>query len=180
MTVAEGSPPLARGTAAATWAARITIRITPACAGNSMAVATHRGRGRGSPPLARGTATSDGNVFIDCGITPACAGNRTAPQRLCARRWDHPRLRGEQWFRMYPHGHHQGSPPLARGTAAKTFILQHSFRITPACAGNRSSTGVSHPVVRDHPRLRGEQYTALPPATRILGSPPLARGTGRP
>ena len=179
MTVAEGSPPLARGTAAATWAARITIRITPACAGNSMAVATHRGRGRGSPPLARGTATSDGNVFIDCGITPACAGNRLCYFFRGHVAEDHPRLRGEQDSAAAIMRTALGSPPLARGTGGSYLLLFGSQGITPACAGN------SYPSLKcgyahwDHPRLRGEQLSRGLSEPQGRGSPPLARGTGR-
>ena len=90
---------------------------------------------------------------------------------------DHPRLRGEQGdtWAEWPLG--VGSPPLARGTVLYCAHSCISFGITPACAGNSVDKAHALYELGDHPRLRGEQYTALPPATRILGSPPLARGT---
>ena len=86
-------------------------------------------------------------------------------------------MRGEQTKGGDDDGFEAGSPPLARGTAAKTFILQHSFRITPACAGNSRPCCGNTKAGGDHPRLRGEQplQPSLWPCHR--GSPPLARGT---
>ena len=90
-----GSPPLARGTA---WRRAQRHRregITPACAGNRLALLkgqVHkldhpRLRGEqclnssitiaivGSPPLARGTVNGNEVSMDAAGITPACAGN---------------------------------------------------------------------------------------------------------
>ena len=50
-------------------------------------------------------------------------------------------------------------------------------RITPACAGNSKSIIGNKLGVGDHPRLRGEQATALFVMKMMRGSPPLARGT---
>ena len=49
--------------------------------------------------------------------------------------------------------------------------------ITPACAGNRIVTAMPDGVVRDHPRLRGEQHADPWHKCKRGGSPPLARGT---
>ena len=51
--------------------------------------------------------------------------------------------------------------------------------ITPACAGNRIVTAMPDGVVRDHPRLRGEQHADPWHKCKRGGSPPLARGTDR-
>ena len=60
-----------------------------------MAVDVLAGRSMGSPPHARGIGKIEVVVYKGVGITPACAGNRTT--RLChtAKKWDHPRVRGE-------------------------------------------------------------------------------------
>ena len=114
--VAQGSPPLARGTGLFHFSASISGGITPACAGNrssqSAAVMSSRDHPRlrgeqntarplvcqhiGSPPLARGTAGSLRRRHIPCGITPACAGNSALCFIFPPARRDHPRLRGEQ------------------------------------------------------------------------------------
>ena len=95
ITVAAGSPPLARGIRTNDNSESLYARITPACAGNT-ATSTYgdtiswdhprlRGeyavsarkkeKGLGSPPLARGILISLGLFFFPSGITPACAGN---------------------------------------------------------------------------------------------------------
>ena len=90
-----GSPPRVRGTVAHVAYYRISYRITPACAGNSMAhyavfllsgdhprVCGEQRPGeiayigeKGSPPRVRGTAYGAGLRELGAGITPACAGN---------------------------------------------------------------------------------------------------------
>ena len=72
-------------------------------------------------------------------ITPACAGNSRHIRRYPRRRWDHPRLRGEQLFFLRATQTVRGSPPLARGTVLKQFYHYGDGGITPACAGNSIS-----------------------------------------
>ena len=51
-----------------------------------------------------------------------------------------------------------GSPPRVRGKAdgsAEKFVRG---RITPACAGKRSSGLFAHLLTQDHPRVCGEKY----------------------
>ena len=133
--------------------------------------------GGGSPPLARGTGRSNYFLWPQGGITPACAGNRLHWRSVAARKWDHPRLRGEQNGYTYNAGNSPGSPPLARGTANPAAPLSSRGRITPACAGNRYHPFTAEQKEKDHPRLRGEQYS-LPQVPHLrMGSPPLARGT---
>ena len=90
-----GSPPLARGIQKTHGRQKKERRITPACAGNTIAVSfsppTPRDHPRlrgeyfdspfcspqclGSPPLARGILKFYCHCFALRGITPACAGN---------------------------------------------------------------------------------------------------------
>ena len=54
---------------------------------------------RGSPPRARGEAVDLMCEHMVYGITPACAGRRCTFRARCARKWDHPRVRGEKKIR---------------------------------------------------------------------------------
>ena len=133
--------------------------------------------GKGSPPLARGTAKHGLNPSVVIRITPACAGNSYFFSAPLKRRGDHPRLRGEQSLKPWRYRTRQGSPPLARGTVDIFGTAQVGTGITPACAGNSGLYLAPRPVLRDHPRLRGEQSTDIYRNTVKQGSPPLARGT---
>ena len=133
----------------------------------------------GSPPLARGTVRilEDNGTYV--GITPACAGNSNRYICRLSRGGDHPRLRGEQQELNYHASMIEGSPPLARGTGRCGRVLAVVTGITPACAGNSLHREKNTVQSRDHPRLRGEQYTYRPVPLQAVGSPPLARGTVR-
>ena len=87
-------------------------------------------------------------------------------------------MRGEQSLTILILSPNIGSPPLARGTVGlfSQQVLMH--RITPACAGNSDIYRFAPGDAEDHPRLRGEQASLLPPLSAASGSPPLARGTG--
>ena len=91
------------------------------------------------------------------GITPACAGNRRRPHDNERRSEDHPRVCGEQCFRLV--------------------ISPMAFRITPACAGNRPQRPGIRRSRRDHPRVCGEQQFWKHWRKRQIGSPPRVRGT---
>ena len=87
-------------------------------------------------------------------------------------------MRGEQRNSIFDGAFDKGSPPLARGTDIPIEWMVASIGITPACAGNRRNAVRAIIVAWDHPRLRGEQYRSFDTLMVILGSPPLARGTG--
>ena len=194
-----GSPPLARGTAPWVRPYAQVQRITPACAGNSIRGIRHASRTRdhprlrgeqrfskkardvsqGSPPLARGTARNRLKLDSRSRITPACAGNRQTIDTDDAPSEDHPRLRGEQRGVRSAMATCRGSPPLARGTACQDSGRTPLPGITPACAGNSQVKFGKQLFHGDHPRLRGEQFISISSNVCTLGSPPLARGTGR-
>ena len=88
-------------------------------------------------------------------------------------------MRGEQTLRAWRCFSRRGSPPLARGTAIYTALPPATRRITPACAGNSYNPFCCFTFHWDHPRLRGEQEGQAARAERGVGSPPLARGTGK-
>ena len=115
-----GSPPRVRGTGLIVTYVPDILRITPACAGNSMWVISYDDlaedhprvcgeqkhlhskiqRPGGSPPRVRGTELV---CFIQqrgIRITPACAGNRCM-WRCRKEAWgDHPRVCGEQFDQL--------------------------------------------------------------------------------
>ena len=111
-----GSPPRVRGTGKSVLGPAGKQRITPACAGNRFPVFpennTFKDHPRvcgeqaifafkivhlsGSPPRVRGTVCSEKSSFRQKRITPACAGNRACAVPPAPRRWDHPRVCGEQ------------------------------------------------------------------------------------
>ena len=91
------------------------------------------------------------------GITPADAGNRDGATNTHRRGW--------------------GSPPRVRGTVFKRNACKPWFRITPACAGNRSVHLSLCDATRDHPRVCGEQTYPLRGFVLHSQSPPRVRGT---
>ena len=54
----------------------------------------------------------------------------------------------------------KGSPPRVRGTGGEEIREKEYYRITPACAGNRSSHSCESRQMEDHPRVCGEQGVA--------------------
>ena len=69
-----GSPPHGRGIVLETESDMLTVRITPAWAGNS---------------------SLSSRLVLCIGITPAWAGNRAEKEKTRARAGDHPRMGGE-------------------------------------------------------------------------------------
>ena len=160
----RGSAPRARGTQPAAVPARVLRRISPACAGNTLAMdhwpAAHadqpRVRGEhggssspgchavGSAPRARGTlgeAALDGEGHR---ISPACAGNTDRKASRGNPRTDQPRVRGEHEAQDDAHDGDAGSAPRARGTPETIAAVLGMSRISPACAGNTGLTVLSH------------------------------------
>ena len=131
----------------------------------------------GSPPRVRGTESTAAHGPPVRGITPACAGNsRLSAISLCNRK-DHPRVCGEQqlhrWLRMGI----RGSPPRVRGTDHVPNGGKRDPGITPACAGNSIVYPETRLLIRDHPRVCGEQHAEGHGPGAGVGSPPRVRGT---
>ena len=152
-----GSPPRVRGKGFRNLVEVRLIRITPAYAGKSVAIASYSlacwdhprvcgeksttlpggGRARGSPPRMRGKVRHDRNDLAGFGITPAYAGKRlTKPFRFCKAR---------------------GSPPRMRGKASSITGYFGVVRITPAYAGKRKWSCHTTRTHGDHPRVCGEK-----------------------
>ena len=196
--VATGSAPRARGTPAASSAGDNTLRISPACAGNTFGTdlgrsieadqprvrGEHRTRSwaaltsSGSAPRARGTRLPQlAHLASDLRISPACAGNTSPGTPPTASPTDQPRVRGEhsgiaQGPLMGP-----GSAPRARGTLCKAVLPDTPTRISPACAGNTARYRRHPSGQADQPRVRGEHITRHAHRPYDDGSAPRARGT---
>ena len=196
----KGSPPRARGAGHHHRHADRRHRITPACAGSRSpsparrpAAPDHprvRGEqdgwsglslvGRGSPLRARGADRKGPPGDRRVRITPACAGSRRCRGLLARLRPDHPRVRGEQTVYASPRMVVEGSPPRARGEAGGGGLHGDPRRITPACAGSSHRMVTPKMSNPDHPPVRGEQGVGAAGVGGELGSPPRARGAGRP
>ena len=69
-----------------------------------------------------------------------------------------------------------GSPPHARGKVICHCEMDMYHGITPACAGKRGLVRYMAHLDKDHPRMRGEKFTAARCQPKGKGSPPHARG----
>ena len=176
----DGSAPRARGTPGIEGLQHRLLRISPACAGNTILsdpsippvtdqprVRGEHNRARGTPravngsaPRARGTLALGERHRRQSRISPACAGNTPDDPVLPVEPPDQPRVRGE---------HVTG--PWTRSTAS---------RISPACAGNTSATLPPQTEAADQPRVRGEHGSRRTLGPARAGSAPRARGTRSP
>ena len=93
---------------------------------------------------------------------------------------DHPRMRGEKINKVEGVDPMAGSPPRVRGKGAFWVIQSLSSRITPACAGKRSTRWKGLIRWQDHPRVCGEKVLFGSYNRSPQGSPPRARGKALP
>ena len=68
-----------------------------------------------------------------------------------------------------------GSSPLTRGKRRDEAYLIHGMRLIPAHAGKTSPKHWAQQPAAAHPRSRGEKRIAVPRASNLSGSSPLAR-----
>ena len=130
----------------------------------------------GSPPRVRGKRGVIAGGGGELGITPACAG-KTCVRRLSSfRRWDHPRVCGENFLRSLAVLLMVGSPPRVRGKRRPGSMRHRPPRITPACAGKTIRPGLPPLLFWDHPRVCGENNPLDLIQSHSKGSPPRVRG----
>ena len=130
----------------------------------------------GSSPRVRGAEGADVAEVLARGIIPACAGSSTFESNRVATLRDHPRVCGEQAVRMHAYRCLKGSSPRVRGAVCGCVHTAPVDGIIPACAGSSLHSGRRGPRARDHPRVCGEQNSALMIAASCWGSSPRVRG----
>ncbi len=155
ISVFVGSPPLAREQLMIWKEGDQNAGITPACAGtteiykevrkldgdhprlrgNNFTSRNRFGFNMGSPPLAREQLSGALSASLKYRITPACAGTTLVCIRGRTINEDHPRLRGNNLFAIFPAAPLSGSPPLAREQQKWLVNVSVAAGITPACAG---------------------------------------------
>ena len=173
-----------------------TIRIIPACAGNTpcinnirqfttdhprlcgeyLASGDRNEQVPGSSPLVRGILSGVLSLVGGLRIIPACAGNTDTRKELDKLFKDHPRLCGEYGFTKSPIVEKLGSSPLVRGIPIDKRNRNKLVRIIPACAGNTHQPFVRFVKLQDHPRLCGEYAQVRSIDQSAQGSSPLVRG----
>ena len=172
----RGSSPLTRGKPRLV---RLTVggaRLIPAHAGK-----THRRQSR--PFSARAHPRSRGENFSSArvttlrgGLIPAHAGKTERGQVRGRQAQAHPRSRGENSSTSGEEPTATGSSPLTRGKLLGVHRYGVLFGLIPAHAGKTSNEVIGSPVLRAHPRSRGENSVSGPPACEARGSSPLTRG----
>ena len=129
-----------------------------------------------SPPHARGRELDSFGRVEDQGITPACAGKRPSCRRCTRYSRNHPRVRGEESLTVMVTVAFLESPPRARGRGNNNYHALPICGITPACAGKRHERRGSVRHIRNHPRVRGEEWSCSSRRCPAPESPPRARG----
>ena len=133
----------------------------------------------GSPPPTRGPQ----QVGISCDtrrrITPAHAGTTCPLRPRPPQDRDHPRPRGDHRSSICTLNQPLGSPPPTRGPLLPGLAAGAGLGITPAHAGTTQLLYLFMLLVWDHPRPRGDHYSAIGAFIDLQGSPPPTRGPHR-
>ena len=132
----EGSSPHTRGAHFATAAFHVSLRIIPAYAGSTSALAAQ--------------------VGVDLRIIPAYAGSTRWRFRRISMSTDHPRIRGEHGVGLSNRRRSEGSSPHTRGAPGFGAVVDPERGIIPAYAGSTPVDKPVHITPPDHPRIRGE------------------------
>ena len=171
-----GSPPHARGRHRLKLGGRQQRDITPACAGKTRLQGRREGKPRDHPRMRGEDRRRRRAPASSVGSPPHARGRRRSRTFPTPASPDHPRMRGEDRHTCLRHTWQNGSPPHARGRPRTSSLRSGTFGITPACAGKTRDNNVFGGSSQDHPRMRGEDSTGLPPRKASIGSPPHARG----
>ena len=132
---------------------------------------------RGSPPHGRGTRQRPHGRQHDARLTPARAGNtdRRRPRRTSCTA--HPRTGGEHGDERAAGVLQCGSPPHGRGTRSLRLAHRPGSGLTPARAGNTTTSASTRTSPSAHPRTGGEHLRGHRLSPSVDGSPPHGRGT---
>ena len=171
-----GSSPLTRGKPLTAGLFRLPIRLIPAHAGKTAALASigtrhgahPRSRGEncgrcvplgptgGSSPLTRGKPQGPVMMVALIGLIPAHAGKTPEQPPTRPVPTAHPRSRGENSRINGPVPCCRGSSPLTRGKPPHPLAHQNDRGLIPAHAGKTASLHCLAHAIAAHPRSRGE------------------------
>ena len=132
--------------------------------------------GTGSSPHTRGAPLRARVTVLEYGIIPAYAGSTQLRRWAAARRWDHPRIRGEHHFGHVSPSSSTGSSPHTRGALSCRPLRPRRHGIIPAYAGSTPLRCDIMTAGWDHPRIRGEHEVHIRPLQGVEGSSPHTRG----
>ena len=135
---------------------------------------------RGSSPHTRGAPAACRAVRRALRIIPAYAGSTGRQMFSEATCGDHPRIRGEHYWRHNGRVFRTGSSPHTRGAPHGQGDMVGLVGIIPAYAGSTLKTPNNRFAGRDHPRIRGEHGRDLRADGSGPGSSPHTRGARRP
>ena len=153
--------------------------VHPRVCGEQTSIGRSSSDNSGSSPRVRGTGKLRNYNPQRPWFIPACAGNRAVAHDIPVRLPVHPRVCGEQDVKGLRDCVKYGSSPRVRGTDAVPRIPENWPRFIPACAGNSHQARMNRGEFAVHPRVCGEQSHAASGASRLYGSSPRVRGTGR-
>ena len=91
-------------------------------------------------------------------------------------RKEHPRIRGENFLRLYRNPVPQGTSPHTRGKLGLPDFRPVEGRNIPAYAGKTDDIAPSTISRTEHPRIRGENKPTLPDELEKAGTSPHTRG----
>ena len=132
----------------------------------------------GSSPRAWGKDFPTAACARPARIIPTCVGKRPTSSDLASRSPDHPHVRGEKSHAPPTVLRLAGSSPRAWGKASFRYLFSRFRRIIPTCVGKRYPFDPFHPVLPDHPHVRGEKIHARNNNVSHAGSSPRAWGKG--
>ena len=129
----------------------------------------------GSPPHTRDKYNREAYGAEKGGITPAYAGQMLFLDTSAAFAWDHPRIRGTNFFTRLDWLPEPGSSPHTRDKFVTKKMKQVHRGIIPAYAGQILFTELRKVEKRDHPRIRGTNSNQWNNDFAIPGSSPHTR-----
>ena len=109
-------------------------------------------------------------------VHPVSVGNMKRLLELLAGTTFHPRIRGEYICPKKTDAPSIGSPSHPRGISVELKKDEFALRFTPASAGNMFLYNRCWPLMRVHPRIRGEYGQFVLYEGSTWGSPPHPRG----
>ena len=130
----------------------------------------------GSSPHTRGAPSQLVDESARPRIIPAYAGSTCISRRRGARKWDHPRIRGEHISDGSTANMRGGSSPHTRGARVQFYGTQRGDGIIPAYAGSTHLSIPRRALMTDHPRIRGEHLMKYGLVIEAAGSSPHTRG----